>query len=147
MSSSSDSTKYEKCKQANISAIMGRFEKGKLFIRGRRIRNPKQALVIALKMADQKCKEKLLNRDALKIAGKIREFLDADPADIDRVRYADLNRIVIILEELPKPRQQELLILVLKKLQKLKNRNIEISRKGLEEFKRLAINPRSDSAK
>jgi len=132
-SQSSPPSDYEKCRQASIAAIMKKFESGGLYIRGRKVRNPKQALVIALKIADNKCKERLMEPDALKIADKIREFLDA--RDIKRVRYADLHRIVIILEELPERYREELSIKVLRKLQRLMKQNVEISKKGLEEFR------------
>jgi len=130
-------SKYENCKQTYISSIMKRFEMGKLFIRGRRVRSYGQAIAMALKMADKHCQEKLYSKDVLNIADKIRDFLDTPNNDIKQVRYAELHRIALILDKLSNEYQTELLIKVLRKLQILVKRKIPISKQGLEEFRHL----------
>lgn len=131
------SSKYENCKQTYISSIMKRFEMGKLYVRGRRVRNYGQAIAMALKMADKHCQDKLYNKDVLNIAEKIRDFLDTPNNDIKQVRYAELHRIALILDQLSDNYQTELLIKVLRKLQILVKKNIPISKQGLEEFRHL----------
>lgn len=131
------SSKYENCKQTYISSIMKRFEMGKLYVRGRRVRNYGQAIAMALKMADKHCQDKLYSKDVLNIAEKIRDFLDTPNNDIKQVRYAELHRIALILDQLSDNYQTELLIKVLRKLQILVKKNIPISKQGLEEFRHL----------
>ncbi len=130
-------SKYESCKQTYISSIMKRFEMGKLYIRGKRVRNYGQAIAMALKMADKHCQEKLYSKDVLNIADKIRDFLDIPNNDIKQVRYSELHRIALILDQLSDNYQTELLIKVLRKLQILVKRKIPISKQGLEEFRHL----------
>ncbi len=130
-------SKYESCKQTYISSIMKRFEMGKLYIRGKRVRNYGQAIAMALKMADKHCQEKLYSKDVLNIADKIRDFLDTPNNDIKQVRYSELHRIALILDQLSDNYQTELLIKVLRKLQILVKRKIPISKQGLEEFRHL----------
>ena len=98
-------TSYEKCKKNIIGKDMRLFKQGKLELRNKQpVTSRKQAIAIALSMAERKCKDKRTSvdkkRDRLKLKSKLRRdvykesihIIDIKKAILRMKEYKKMNR-------------------------------------------------------
>ena len=84
-------TEYERCKQNIIGQDLRLFKEGKLKQRNKQpVKNRKQAIAIALSMAEKKCENKRTRTDARRSTMKIKRKLEKDnyenPVSINEIR-------------------------------------------------------------
>jgi hypothetical protein len=93
-------TKYEACKTNIIGQDMRLFKQGKLKQRNKQpVTSRKQAIAIALSMAEKKCKDKKTLADVRKENKKIRRKLSAP------LKPVDIRNIIAKLKELKKKKR------------------------------------------
>lgn len=100
-------TKYEECKKNIIGQDLRLFKQGNLKLRNKQpVTNRKQAIAIALSMAEKKCKDKKTKTDIRNENMKIRKNLDKskykEPLNSNRVREA-----IAKLKELKKEKKSQ----------------------------------------
>ena len=99
-------TKYEICKKNIIGQDMRLFKQGKLTQRNKQpVTNPKQAIAIALSMAENKCKNKKNSKDIRKENIKIKQKLAKDKYKTP-IKSADIRNIITKLKELKKNKRR-----------------------------------------
>ena len=120
---------YESCKKDIINKYLKKYEKGKLLnTKKKPITNHKQAVAIALSLAEQKCNEKINNTDYDNIELKINKSIK----DIKPINLSTLKKTVILLLFLLKNKQLKKFKIIQKKimlkvLNDIKNGNYKLS--------------------
>ena len=95
-------TKYEICKKNIIGQDMRLFKQGKLKQRNQQpVNNRKQAIAIALSMAEKKCENKKTRKDIQKENNKINRKLAKDRYD-EPIKLIDVRNIITKLKNLKK---------------------------------------------
>ena len=95
-------TNYERCKQNIIGQDMRLFKQGKLKLRNKQpVNNRKQAIAIALSMAEKKCENKKTRKDIQKENMKIKRKL-AIEENTKPIKVNDVRSIISKLKKLKK---------------------------------------------
>ena len=98
----SKKTTYENCKTNIIGQDMRLFKQGKLTQRNKMpVKSRKQAIAIALSMAEKKCKDKKTPVDVRRENAKIKQKLQKDNNKIP-LRSSDVRTIITKLKDLKK---------------------------------------------
>ena len=116
---SSKKTKYEKCKTSIIGQDMRLFKQGKLKQRNKQpVKSRKQAIAIALSMAEAKCKNKKTRADVRKENLIIQKKIALNQSQ--SLRLVDVRNIIAKLKDLKsKNRHREYRTLKIQLLSKL----------------------------
>ena len=98
-------TSYERCKTSIIGQDLRLFKEGKLKQRNKKpVKSRKQAIAIALSMAERKCKDKKTLSDVRKENAKIRKNL-INENNKKPLQPAEVRNIIIKLKDLKKKKR------------------------------------------
>ena len=95
-------TVYEKCRKATINRYLKLYERGILKIRGNPVKSYKQAIPVAIQLADKGCASKMTAADMKDIITKVEKLYDADIKSL-KLRYSDITRIAKLKAYYRKP--------------------------------------------
>jgi hypothetical protein len=118
---------YEKCREKFLSQILGEFEKGKLkMINNKKVKNKRQAIAIALSMAQRNCKYS--SKDLLEVEEKVMMFLNKDTRKISekKVPLTNVIETKVLIKKFIKMKNQK----KAKKLYKLLLKRVIVAGKG-----------------
>lgn len=129
---------YEECRTKFLNQILGEYENGKLKLPNKKIvKNRKQAIAIALNMAQRKCK--YTKKDLRQVEEKVMMFLTKDTRKISEKRVPLTNVIetrILIKNYLKnnKKKAHELYKLLLKRIVNAGRDGIKINENIFEEI-------------
>jgi len=98
---------YEDCKKEIINKYMKKYEKGKLFnINQQPITNRKQAIAIALSIADKQCNSKISKKDIINKEKKVKKAIYLNNKIKDgKLSYTSVKDAIIIINKLKKDKR------------------------------------------
>lgn len=124
---------YEECRQKYLDSVLDEFENKKLKMRNNKlIKDRKQAIAIALSMAQDKCK--YTNKDLKEVEAKVNMFLLDDKRKISKTRVPLTNVIetMVMIEKFIKDKKitkaKKYIFLLNQRVFEAMNNNIKISK-------------------